>query len=111
MMAAHLYRLALEEARAGSQLDGVGDEGVPFHSIRSVIGQYLNVPLKSLHAKRPMRLSDSRHHCGTRQSKIERSDTETLGMATGRLKTCKAANRFEALLVITQRLLLEAIIC
>ena len=30
--AAHLFRLALESAPAGSQLDGVGDEGVPFRT-------------------------------------------------------------------------------
>lgn len=46
--AANLYRLALEKAPAGSWLDGVGDEGVPFRSIASVIGQYLNVPVKSI---------------------------------------------------------------
>lgn len=46
--AAHLYRLVLEKAPAGSQLVGVGEEGVPFHSIASVIGQHLNVPVKSI---------------------------------------------------------------
>ncbi|GGE28106.1 putative NAD-dependent epimerase/dehydratase [Pullulanibacillus camelliae] len=46
--AARLYRLALEKAPAGSQLDGVGDEGVPFRNIASIIGQHLNVPLESI---------------------------------------------------------------
>jgi nucleoside-diphosphate-sugar epimerase len=46
--AAHLYRLALESAPAGSQLDGVGDEGVPFCDIASVIGRHLNLPVVSI---------------------------------------------------------------
>lgn len=46
--AAHLYRLALEKAPAGSKLDGVADEGVPFRVIASIIGNHLNVPLVSI---------------------------------------------------------------
>lgn len=46
--AAHLYRLALESAPAGSRLDGVGDEGVPFREIASVIGRHLNLPVVSI---------------------------------------------------------------
>jgi nucleoside-diphosphate-sugar epimerase len=46
--AAHLYRLALESAPAGSRLDGVGDEGVPFRDIASVIGRHLNLPMVSI---------------------------------------------------------------
>jgi nucleoside-diphosphate-sugar epimerase len=46
--AAHLFRLALEAAPAGSQLDGVGDEGVPFRAIAEVIGRHLNLPVVSI---------------------------------------------------------------
>lgn len=46
--AAQLYRLALEKAPAGSRLNGVADEGVPFRDIASVISRRLNVPLASI---------------------------------------------------------------
>jgi nucleoside-diphosphate-sugar epimerase len=45
--AAHLYRLALEKAPAGSFLHGVAEEGVPIRDIASVIGKRLNVPTAS----------------------------------------------------------------
>jgi nucleoside-diphosphate-sugar epimerase len=38
--AANLYRLALEKAPAGSRLDGVGDEGVPFRRIHPLSKKY-----------------------------------------------------------------------
>lgn len=46
--AAHLYRLALENAPAGSRLNGVADEGIPFRDIAHVIGQQLNLPVVSI---------------------------------------------------------------
>src|SRR5258707_8332628 len=46
--AAHLFRLALEAAPAGSRLHGVGDEGVPFREIAEVIGRHLNLPVVSV---------------------------------------------------------------
>lgn len=46
--AARLYRLALETAPAGSRLDGVGDEGIPFRDIASIIGNHLNLPIVSI---------------------------------------------------------------
>jgi nucleoside-diphosphate-sugar epimerase len=49
--AAHLYRLALEVAPAGSRLHAVADEGVPFRDIAGVIGAHLEVPVKSISAE------------------------------------------------------------
>jgi len=46
--AAHLYRLALEGAPAGSRLHAVGDEGVPFRQIAEAIGRHLDVPAISI---------------------------------------------------------------
>ncbi|WP_156687111.1 SDR family oxidoreductase [Mycobacterium sp. Marseille-P9652] len=49
--AAHLYRLALENAPAGTRLHGVADEGVPFREIAGVIGRHLNVPVAGIPAE------------------------------------------------------------
>jgi nucleoside-diphosphate-sugar epimerase len=48
--AAHLFRLAIESAPAGSVLHGVGEEGVPTGEIAEVIGRHLNVPTASISA-------------------------------------------------------------
>ncbi|MBV9452332.1 MAG: SDR family oxidoreductase [Streptosporangiaceae bacterium] len=49
--AAHLFRLAVERAPAGSRLHAVGDEGVPIRDIAAVIGRHLNVPTASVPAE------------------------------------------------------------
>jgi nucleoside-diphosphate-sugar epimerase len=46
--AAHLFRLALEKATAGSVLHAVADEGVPVREIAGVIGRRLGVPVVAL---------------------------------------------------------------
>jgi nucleoside-diphosphate-sugar epimerase len=46
--AAHLVRLALEGAPAGSRLHAVGDEGIAFREIAAVIGRHLNQPVISI---------------------------------------------------------------
>jgi nucleoside-diphosphate-sugar epimerase len=43
--AAHLFRLALEGAPAGSALHPVGDEGVPIRAVAEVIGRHLDLPV------------------------------------------------------------------
>lgn len=49
--AAHLFRLALEEAPAGSTLHGVAEEGVPIREIAEVIGRQLDVPVVAVSAE------------------------------------------------------------
>ena len=45
---AHLFRLALENAPAGSTLHAVADEGVPIRDIAEVIGRHLDLPVLSV---------------------------------------------------------------
>jgi nucleoside-diphosphate-sugar epimerase len=49
--AAHLFRLAVERAPAGTVLHAVGDEGVPVRDIAEVIGRHLNLPTASVPAE------------------------------------------------------------
>jgi nucleoside-diphosphate-sugar epimerase len=49
--AAHLFRLAVEQAPVGSRLHAVGDEGVPVRDIAEVIGRHLNLPTASVPAE------------------------------------------------------------
>ncbi|MER6571671.1 SDR family oxidoreductase [Streptomyces sp. NPDC001093] len=46
--AARLFRLALEQAPAGTVLHGVGEEGVPLRAIAEAIGRHLDVPVKAV---------------------------------------------------------------
>ena len=56
--AARLFRLALEQAPAGTLLNAVADEGVPFRQIAETIGRHLGVPAK------PVRPEDARDQFG-----------------------------------------------
>lgn len=49
--AARLFRLAVEQAPAGSVLHAVADEGVRIRDIAEVIGRHLNVPTASVPAE------------------------------------------------------------
>jgi len=46
--AAHLFRLAVEKAPAGSTLHAVADEGVPIRDIAGVIGRHLGQPVAAI---------------------------------------------------------------
>lgn len=50
--AAHLFRLAVERAPAGSVLHAVADEGVPTRAIAEAVGHRLGVPVASIPAER-----------------------------------------------------------
>jgi nucleoside-diphosphate-sugar epimerase len=43
-----LFRLALENAPAGSTLHGVAEEGIPIRDVAEVIGRHLNLPVVSI---------------------------------------------------------------
>jgi nucleoside-diphosphate-sugar epimerase len=47
-IAGRLFRLALEQASAGSTLHAIADEGVPIREIAEVIGRGLELPVVSL---------------------------------------------------------------
>jgi nucleoside-diphosphate-sugar epimerase len=46
--AANLYRLALEDAAAGSVLHAIADEGIDTREIAEVIGRHLELPVVSI---------------------------------------------------------------
>jgi nucleoside-diphosphate-sugar epimerase len=48
---ARLFRLALEEAPAGTTLHAVAEEGVPVREIAEVIGRHLDIPVVSVAAR------------------------------------------------------------
>ena len=48
----HLYRLALENAPAGTRWHAAGDEGIPMREIARSIGEHLGIPAESIPADR-----------------------------------------------------------
>jgi nucleoside-diphosphate-sugar epimerase len=76
--AAHLYRLALENAPAGSRLAGAADEGVPFIEIAGVIARHLNVPLKSISADEAVALFGFLGHMVAADSPRPSAETRSL---------------------------------
>ena len=46
--AAHLFRLAVEDAPTGTRLHGVGEEGISLREIAEAIGKRLNLPVISI---------------------------------------------------------------
>ena len=67
--AARLYRLALEQAPAGSVFHAVGEEGVATRDIAEVIARHLSLPLVSVDPDaggRPLRLAGRLLRAGTR---------------------------------------------
>lgn len=48
---ARLYRLALDEAPAGTQLFAAAEEGIPVHEIAEAIGRHLGLPAVSIPAE------------------------------------------------------------
>ncbi|MEJ1231108.1 MAG: SDR family oxidoreductase [Galbitalea sp.] len=70
--AAHLFRIALEEAPGGTVLHAIGDEGVPLREAAEVIGRHLDVPVVEIAprgCRRALRLA--RTHAQHRQHRIE----------------------------------------
>jgi nucleoside-diphosphate-sugar epimerase len=49
---AHLYRLALEDAQAGTRWHAVGDEGIALREIAQSIGEHVGMPTASIPADR-----------------------------------------------------------
>lgn len=50
--AAHLFRLALENARAGTVLHAVGDEGIPVKTLAEALAARMDLPVQSVAAER-----------------------------------------------------------
>lgn len=75
--AAHLFRLALEDAPAGSRLHATAQEGVSFREIAEVIGRHLDVPVLGVDAE------DAARHFGWISS-VAGLDNPTSSTATRR---------------------------
>ena len=81
---AHLFRLAVENAPAGSALHAVADEGVPIRDIAEVIGRHLDIPVV---VDPPRGRGRAFHLAGrvprARQPGVKRSDPQAARLAAG----------------------------
>ena len=87
--AAHLVRLALEGAPAGSVVHAVAEEGVPTREIAEALGRGLGLPTRSIDAgrrRRPLRLD--RPVLRARHPGVQRPHPRAAGLGSRRAPGC-----------------------
>ena len=81
--AARLFRLALENAPAGSVLHGVAEEGVAVRAIAEAIGRHLDLPARSIAPEQGRALRVAGGLRRARRPRLERAHSRAAGMAAG----------------------------
>jgi nucleoside-diphosphate-sugar epimerase len=77
--AARVYRLALEQAPAGSRLHAVADSGVAFREIAEAIGRNLDLPVRSIPAEDAAHFTFLAHFVGLDNPTSSELTRELLG--------------------------------